>query len=59
MKTNCQDRAELACSEDLRIIQVELPSDCAGVAAALRRAFAGAVPRPSEGEFDALLRQLN
>jgi len=59
MKTSCHDRAEWACSEDRRIIQVELPSDCAGVAAALRRAFAGVDQRPSEGEFDALLRQLN
>ena len=46
-------------SPDRRIIQVQLPSDNAGVIEALRRAFESALPKPSESDFDALLHRLS
>lgn len=58
MKPNCQDEAAGGKTMEPRIIRVELPPTNAGVTEALRRAFAGAVPRQREGEFDRLLRRL-
>lgn len=59
MKPIGQNMAAADKSMERRIIRVELPCANAGVTAALRRAFAGAAVRPTDGEFDALLRQLN
>jgi len=59
MNFSRHDRTAVAGPIDRRIIQVELPSDSAGVVAALRRAFDAALPCPSEDEFDRLLRRLN
>ncbi len=59
MKSTSQEKAATDKTMERRIIRVELPSANAGVTAALRRAFAGAVPRPGENGFEALLRRLN
>ncbi|HMI40915.1 MAG TPA: hypothetical protein VK485_06775 [Sphingomicrobium sp.] len=59
MNFHRQDQAAAARSLDRRIIQVDLPSDNAGVIAALRRAFQPAPPCRSEEDFEALLRRLN
>jgi len=58
MKPQRKDRAEPASTMDRHIIRVELPPPNAGVAAALKRAFAGAVTHQCEGDFDKLLRRL-
>jgi hypothetical protein len=51
-------QAAAASALDRRIIQVQLPSDSAGVIEALRRAFEPALACPNESDFDALLRRL-
>ena len=58
MKPICQTGAAADKTMERRTIRVELPSNDAGVTEALRRAFAGAVPRPNEDDFDRLLRRL-
>ena len=52
-------QAAAAGSLDRRIIQVQLPSDNAGVIEALRRAFEAALPTPAESDFDSLLHRLS
>ena len=46
-------------SLDREIIRVEFPTEHAGIAAALRRAFNAAAEEPSDRDFEALLRRLN
>jgi hypothetical protein len=58
MKPHRKDRAAPASTMERRIIRVELPPPNAGVVAALRRAYAGTVPRQCEGDFDKLLRRI-
>jgi hypothetical protein len=58
MKSYRQDQGAAGKAMDRQMIRVELPSADAGVAAALRRAYAGAVPHQCEGDFDKLLRRI-
>jgi hypothetical protein len=44
---------------DRRVIRVDVPPAHAGIAAALRRAFAAAASEPSDRDFAELLRKLN
>jgi hypothetical protein len=44
---------------DRRLIQVTVPSDHAGITAALRRAFEAAASEPCDRDFAELLRRLN
>jgi hypothetical protein len=44
---------------DRRVIRVDIPPAHAGIAAALRRAFAAAASEPSDRDFVELLRKLN
>jgi hypothetical protein len=44
---------------DRRVIRVDIPPAHAGIAAALRRAFAAAASEPSDRDFAELLRKLN
>ena len=53
------DSAEEVISMDRRIIHVDVPSNHAGIAAALRRAFQAAASEPSDRDFAELLRRLN
>lgn len=53
------DCAEEMTSMDRRIIHVDIPSNHAGIAAALRRAFEAAACEPSDRDFAELLRRLN
>ena len=59
MNFHSHHQAAAAGSLDRRTIQVQLPSDSAGVVEALRRAFEPALPNPSESDFDALLHRLS
>jgi hypothetical protein len=44
---------------DRRIIRVDFPPAHAGIAAALRKAFAAAAEEPCDRDFAEILRQLN
>ena len=44
---------------DRRIIRIDIAPTHAGIAAALRKAFAAAATDPSDRDFDEILRQLN
>ena len=59
MNFNRPQQGVAARSLERRTIQVELPSDDAGVIEALRRAFAAEAQSKMDREFDFLLRQLH
>ena len=61
MASNPQKEAAAGHHMDRRIIRVENLPDQAGIAAALRRAFAAGVPEKDDGDrmFEELLRRLH
>jgi hypothetical protein len=59
MNTEGEQIAESEFSMDRRIIRVDIPPTHAGIAAALRKAFAAAAEEPSDRDFAEILRQLN
>ncbi len=59
MNTEGEQIAESEFSMDRRIIRVDIPPTHAGIAAALRKAFAAAAEEPCDRDFAEILRQLN